>query len=139
MDIVLDTNVWVAALRSKRGASRAVIDRVLDGELRMHLTVPLVLEYEDILTRRRVEIDFRQEDVRQFVDLICAVGTPHEVHYLWRLQVPDPEDAHVLEAAVSSGCSHLVTFNKSDLEAATQFEIQLVSPRELLRQLRSSA
>jgi putative PIN family toxin of toxin-antitoxin system len=138
MDVVLDTNVWIAALRSQRGASRAVIDRVLDGDLDMHLTVPLVLEYEDILTRQRVEIDFRQEDVRQFIDLICAVGTPHEVHYLWRLQVPDPNDAHVLEAAVSSGCSHLVTFNKNDLEAATRFGIQLVLPRELLRQLRGS-
>jgi putative PIN family toxin of toxin-antitoxin system len=138
MDVVLDTNVWVAALRSRRGASRAVIDRVLDGDLRMHLTVPLVLEYEDVLTRQRTQIGFRSNEVRAFVDLICAIGEPHKVHYLWRLQVPDPDDAHVLEAAVSSGCSHLVTFNKRDLGAAITFGIKLVTPRELLRQFRRS-
>lgn len=138
MDVVLDTNVWVAALRSRQGASRAVVDHVLDGNLRMHVTVPLVLKYEEILMRQRAQIGFRQDEVRQFIDLICAVGEPQEVHYLWRLQLPDPDEAHVLEAAVSAECSHLVTFNTSDLEAAIAFGIQLVTPKELLREHRRS-
>jgi putative PIN family toxin of toxin-antitoxin system len=48
---VLDTNVLYAALRSRRGASRRLIDLVLDGAVVAHVSVPLVLEYEEVLLR----------------------------------------------------------------------------------------
>ena len=49
--IVIDTNVFVAALRSDGGASREVLRRVLRGS---HVPVfgnALWLEYEDVLGR----------------------------------------------------------------------------------------
>lgn len=130
--VVLDTNVWVSAFRSKRGASRKVIDMVIDGEVTMHLTVPLVAEYEEIFVRERVAMGLSRADVDLLLDLICDLGRHHQVHYLWRWQVSDPEDAHVLEAAVAASRPYLLTFNKQDLKEAVTFGIEVLTPGEFL-------
>ena len=130
--VVLDTNVWVSAFRSKRGASRKVIDMVIDGEVTMHLTVPLVAEYEEIFVRERVAMGLSRADVDLLLDLICDLGRHHQVHYLWRWQVSDPEDAHVLEAAVAASRPDLLTFNKKDLQEAVTFGIEVLTPGEFL-------
>lgn len=102
--LVLDTNVWIAALRSRRGASRAVVDAILDRQATLHLTVPLVMEYEGVFRRQRHLLELSEQEIVELLDLICAIGEPHEVYYLWRWQVADPQDAHVLEAAVVASC-----------------------------------
>ncbi len=131
--LVIDTNVWVAAFRSRTGASRRVIDRVLEGEFDLHLTVPLLMEYEEIFLRERKAMGLTEEEVENLLAFITALGIRHEVHFLWRWQVADPDDAHVLEAAVTADCTHLVTFNERDLREAEQFGVAVVRPGALLR------
>jgi predicted nucleic acid-binding protein len=41
--IVIDTNVWIAALRSKRGASYKLLSLIDSGKFEANLSVPLVL------------------------------------------------------------------------------------------------
>ena len=67
---------------------------------------------------------YSEEEITRVLDLIGQLGKPHKVHYLWRWQVSDPEDAHVLEAAVAASCSHLITFNKRDLREAEYFGME---------------
>lgn len=49
--VVLDANVFVAALRSRRGASHRLLRLVGDPRWQINLSVPLLLEYEDVLKR----------------------------------------------------------------------------------------
>jgi predicted nucleic acid-binding protein len=48
--IVLDTNVLVAAMRSKQGASYRLLSLLGDGRWRPNVTVAVVLEYEAVLS-----------------------------------------------------------------------------------------
>ncbi|HZU31093.1 MAG TPA: PIN domain-containing protein, partial [Candidatus Angelobacter sp.] len=48
---VLDTDVIVAALRSDKGASRQLLLAALQGKFELLLSVPLIVEYEAVLTR----------------------------------------------------------------------------------------
>lgn len=66
------------------------------------------------------------------LDLICHPGRHRQVHYLWRWQVSDPEDAHVLEAAVAASRPYLLTFNKQDLQEAVTFGIEVLTPGAFL-------
>lgn len=55
MNIVADTNVIVAALRSGKGASHRLVQMVRRGDwLRLHLSAAVVLEYEEVLLRELV-------------------------------------------------------------------------------------
>jgi len=115
---VFGTNVVYAALRSAQGASRLLLDQVLGGRLTMHLTVPLLLEYNEVLLRERQAIGVTHSDVVVVLGALAEVGQWHEVHYLWRPVVEDPDDAHVLEAATAAGCPNLVTLNTKDFAEA---------------------
>jgi predicted nucleic acid-binding protein len=55
MNIVVDTNVLVAGLRSRNGASNALLHKIRDGKgFVLHLSTAAVLEYEEVLVRELV-------------------------------------------------------------------------------------
>lgn len=51
LQIVLDTNVLVAALRSQQGASQRIMRTIGRGLWQANISVALALEYEDVLKR----------------------------------------------------------------------------------------
>jgi putative PIN family toxin of toxin-antitoxin system len=107
--VVLDTNVLVAALRSRRGASHRLLKFVGDPRWRINLSVPLLLEYEDVLKRPDVGHSLSPEQVDDVLDFLCASASLREIFYLWRPILTDPKDDFVLELAVESGCDYIVT------------------------------
>ncbi len=134
--VVLDTNVLVAALRSDQGASFQLLSLVgVTDKFQICLSVPLVLEYEDVLGRDGMVPNVSAGDVQDLIDYLCSVASPHGVFFLWRPMLRDPKDEMVLELAVSGGCEAIVTFNSRDFAGAERFGIQILSPGEFLRQI----
>ncbi|MGD0519557.1 MAG: putative toxin-antitoxin system toxin component, PIN family, partial [Thermoguttaceae bacterium] len=97
LDIVIDTNVVIAALRSKRGASFKLLSMMGTKKFSSHDSVAIVLEYEDVLQRHRGELGLSQEDVSDLIDSLCALAKHHEIYYLWRPSLPDANDELILE------------------------------------------
>ena len=129
--IVIDTNVLVAAFRSRRGASHRLLSLLDAGHFEINVSVPMVLEYEDVLNRP--EFRFSLEDVRDVVDYLCAIGNRHHIYFLWRPYLNDPKDDMVLELAVTAGCSFIVTFNERDFRNIEPFGLRSIRPIEFLR------
>lgn len=136
--VVLDTNVLVAAIRSRRGASFAVLSRVGTGQFEVAVSVPLVLEYEDALLRSRAAANLGERDISDLVDYVCSVAVRQDIFFLWRPQLRDPGDDLVLEIAVASNCDAIVTHNVRDFTGAERFGIRIVGPGMFLRELRSA-
>jgi putative PIN family toxin of toxin-antitoxin system len=140
MRLVLDTDVVVAALRSDRGASRQLLLAALDNRIEMLVSVPLVLEYEAVLTRPQLlkDVAMTIEEVRAVLDAILATAVPVEMRFLWRPQLKDPSDEMVLETAVNGSADYLATFNLRHLrEAAGLFGIKTAAPGQIWRKIRS--
>ena len=129
--IVLDTNVPVAAFRSRRGSSYRLLSLVDAGHVEINVSVPLVLEYEEVLTRP--EFRLSPEDARDVVDYLCTIGNRHQIHFLWRPYLNDAKDDMVLELAVTAGCHYIVTFNERDFRDIERFGLQAIRPIEFLR------
>jgi len=83
-DIVLETNVIIAALRSKRGASFRLLSLLGGSKFAIHDSVALVLEYEEVMLRQRAQLGLSVEQIRLLIDSLCALATHHEIHYHWR-------------------------------------------------------
>ncbi len=73
---VLDTDVMVAALRSDRGASRPLLLAGLNQRLELLLSVPLILEYEAVLTRPQhlAACGLSSTEVGRVLDDLAAVA-----------------------------------------------------------------
>lgn len=130
MRIVLDTDVVVAGLRSRRGASRAWLRAAIRREVEILLSVPLVLQYEEVLLRPEIlaAIDGTPKRVGQFLDVLCAVGRPVEISFLWRPTLRDPDDEMVLEAAMHGRADRLLTFNLRDFVAGKRLGVSIERP-----------
>ena len=112
LTVVLDTNVLEAAFRSKRGASFAVLSLVGTGRFEIAVSVPLVLEYEEVLLRRAGEAERSEASVRDVLDYLCSIGRRQRIFYRWRPTLPDSNDEMVLELAVAASCDAIVTHNR---------------------------
>ncbi len=135
MNIVMDTDVVVSALRSPSGASRPWLTEVLQGRVELSLTVPLVLQYEEVLLRPRHLAAFKgtPADVEAVLDGLCSVATPLKVFYLWRPMLRDPDDEMVLEAAVHGQVDALLTFNERHFVGADTVGVTVSRPGDAWR------
>jgi putative PIN family toxin of toxin-antitoxin system len=133
--VVLDTNVIVAALRSRRGASFLLLELLSQGKIRIVLNAPLVEEYEEVIRRpmhRRMHGLAEPEIYRFLRGLIAAadiVETPPDRRIVL---VRDPDDAIVAEAAIEGNADHLVTHNIRHF-AEVADRVSVVTPGSLLR------
>jgi len=136
LQIVVDTNVLYAGLRSRRGASHRLLREIGHNEsFQIHLSVPLVLEYEEIAKRHSRTLDLTYQDIDDILDYLCSVASLHDIFYLWRPYLPDPEDDMLLELAVEACCNRIVTYNQRDFRGIERFGLRAVSPPEFLREI----
>ena len=135
---VLDTDVLVAAVRSDRGASRVVLTAALKQRYPTLASVPLMLQYESVLTRAEhlAAARISAADVEILLDAIALVAEPIRISYLWRPVLADPGDDLVLETAVNGRADLVVTFNRRHFEpAAAPFGLEILAPADAVRRL----
>ena len=133
--VVVDTNVLLAALRSSRGASHRLLSLIGDGRWQMNLSVPLFLEYEDVVKRADSGLSLSAAEIDDILDFICSEANLREIFYLWRPVLPDPKDDFILELAVEGRCDFIVTYNVRDFVGAEKFGVAVTTPQEFLRKL----
>src|ERR1017187_2780459 len=123
-ETVLDTNILLAALRSKRGASHQLLRLIGEGEWRLNVSVALALEYEEVLKRNRLASGPQRNrggrvpglPVHSFqLDSHCA--TPPA-------KFADPDDEHILEVAVECGAM-IISHNIRDFVGAERLGVEI--------------
>ena len=132
-NVVIDTNVVIAALRSKRGASNRLLSLIGTSKFEIHDSVALILEYEEVLQRQRTELGLSEKEVSIFIDSLCAMAHHHQIYFLWRPYLTDVDDELVLELAVSANCEYILTHNVRDFRGSDKFGIRAITPREFLQ------
>ncbi len=132
IDIVIDTNVLVAALRSSRGASFRLLSLAEDDIFTLHVSTPLVSEYEAVL--KRLITPLSPEEIDDVVDYLCSRAVLNKIFYLWRPILKDPDDDFVLELAVKANAA-IITWNVADFRHAARFGITVMNPRDFLASL----
>ncbi len=76
MKVVFDTNVLVAAARSRRGASYALVSSIPSPKFQLCLSVSLYAEWQEVLTRcENLPPGLTAEDALQFYDISRALLT----------------------------------------------------------------
>ncbi|WP_199316910.1 putative toxin-antitoxin system toxin component, PIN family [Chroococcidiopsis sp. FACHB-1243] len=133
--VVLDTNVIVAGLRSRRGSAFRLLMLVGTGKFDIHLSVPLVLEYREVLLRELSNLYISAIDVENFIEYHCSVAIKHQIFFLWRPYLNDPKDDMILELSVAAECDSVVTYNIRDFAGIEKFGVKAVMPAEFLREI----
>jgi putative PIN family toxin of toxin-antitoxin system len=133
--VVIDTNVLVAGLRSKRGWSFELLSRIGGESFEHCISVPLLYEYEEVLKRSGTLAGFQSSEIDDFLDFVCDHGRKTLIYFRWEVTGPDPDDVNVLEVATAAGATFIVTYNKRHFEGAEMFGIEVATPLEFLTEI----
>ena len=115
--IVVDTNVFIAAILSPAGDNRAVIRSCLRGEAVPLMGAALFHEYEDLLSRNDIMEKSPLSGVERetLLTAFLSVAEWVKVYFLWRPNLPDEADNHLIELALAGSAETIVTNNTKDL------------------------
>jgi uncharacterized protein len=116
--IVVDTNVLVGALlRASASDNREVLRRCLTRDTQPLMGVALFHEYEDLFGRpdllEKSPLTLRER--RDLFEAFLSVCEWVRVYYLWRPNLPDEADNHLIELAIAGGADVIVTNNIRDV------------------------
>jgi putative PIN family toxin of toxin-antitoxin system len=128
----LDTSVLVSALRSDMGASYEVLQAIRYGDIKIALSVSLVMEYEAVALRSNLLPNLTPIDIRAIIDLLCQVAHQQQIFYAWRPFLPDPDDDFLLELALAAGAQFIITHNRRDFAGSESMGIQAITPAQAL-------
>jgi putative PIN family toxin of toxin-antitoxin system len=134
LQLVLDTNILIAALRSKWGASYRLIQSIEGGRWTLNISVALALEYEEILKRPDILPGFTEQDVDRFLNYLFSVATLVPSVATRRPNLPDPDDECILELAAQRHAI-IVTHNRRHFLGAEKLGVSVMSPAEALSYL----
>jgi len=137
LQIVIDTNVLVAAARSNAGASFELIRRFAagDGCWQWNISTAMIVEYEAVLKREQHRQGRDLAVVDRFLDDVVARANRHVIFYLIRPHLADANDEFILELALASASDYIVTHNRSDFRDVERFGVKVVTPGEFLRMI----
>jgi uncharacterized protein len=139
--IVVDTNVFVAALISDVGGSRAVLRLCLRRRCQALMGEKLFTEYEDVSAREGTldGCPLSPHQREELLDAFLSVCEWTPVFFLWRPNLPDEGDNHLVELAVAGGATSLVTHNVKDFRRGElRFpQLRIESPKEFLKRWRT--
>jgi putative PIN family toxin of toxin-antitoxin system len=140
---VLDTNVLVAGLFSRRGASFWLLERVVDGRLPIAVSVALALEYQDVLLRPAM-LTQSWANAGQVSAVLDAILGPaalvQPIRVRRRPAPPDPGDDLVLECALEANVGAIITMNVRDFAGVSEsYGLRILKPGDLVAELRKEA
>jgi len=133
MRVVIDTNVWVAALRSPHGASFLILKQL--SRFTPLVSVPLFLEYEDVLKRPSTlkATGLSVEDMDVVLNMLARESDQVMINFLWRPQLNDPKDDMVLEVAMNGQAHAIITHNTRDFRNC---DMPIWTPKEFVEKLK---
>lgn len=138
MRVVIDTNVFVGACLGV-GASSAVIRACLEHRVVPLMGETLFTEFEAVMGRDALFANSRLNAKERSVllDSYLALCEWTRVYFLWRPNLQDESDNHLIELAVAADANAIVTRNLRDLQGAQlRFgALRVISPEDFLKEL----
>lgn len=135
MKVVIDTSVFITAILSQDGFATEVLRSALKKEIFPQIGAKLFTEYEDVLSRNKIiknsKLSFGEID--ELLNSLMSISSWIEVYYLYRPNLTDEGDNHIVELCAASNARYLITYNKKDfINSELKFNFDILTPKEFL-------
>jgi uncharacterized protein len=139
---VVDSNIWVSAILTRRGNPGRILDAFLTGRFMLVTSEPLLAELAEVLERPRIarQSQFTRAEVGELIDSMRIVGEMVPVTGAIKI-CRDPKDDAVIETAVAGQANVLVsgdqdlTGDPSIGEALTEMGVRVLTAAQFVREL----
>ena len=135
MKIVIDCNIFISAILSENGMAIEVLKHALKKNFEPQFGEKLFKEYEDVLSRKNIisKSKLSKNDIDELLNALLSISKWNDIFYLWRPNLKDEGDNHLIELAVASNSKYIVTNNKKDfINTQLHFGFDIVTAKEFL-------
>ncbi|MGQ8366079.1 putative toxin-antitoxin system toxin component, PIN family [Glaciecola sp. 1036] len=141
MKVVIDTNIIINVLLSpsRSSASFKVIEMCLTKEIIPQIGAALFSEYLDVSSRDKIfeNSSFTKIEINQILDGFFHVCEWTNINYLWRPNLKDESDNHLVDLAVASEAEFIISYNLKDLTSGElKFHWNVITPEQFLQEKR---
>lgn len=136
--IVIDTNIFISVLigKNESSTSRELFRRCLRREYRLLMGNALFNEYNDVMKRDSITelCPLTAQEQTKLLKAFLSVCQWVKVYYLWRPNLIDEADNHLIELAVAANAQIIATRNLKDLsQAQLKFpQLQILTPEQII-------
>jgi uncharacterized protein len=139
---VVDNNIWVSAILTRRGSPGRVLDAFVAGRFTLVSSDPLLAELAEVLQRPRIarQSQFTPAQVSELIASMRLVGEIFTVTGAVRI-CRDPKDDAVIETAIVGRADVLVSGDKdltgdpTVVASLYEQEVRILSVAEFVREL----
>ena len=137
MRVTLDTNIIIAGLYSRSGASFKIIEEAIKERLEYVISPLVALEYigkiEDKAKEGLLNLPFGY--YLRIVKIIIQNGIQIQRPVLNRSTLPDNSDDKILECAIAGHCHSIITLNSRDFprNILDQYNLLAMTPGEIIK------
>ena len=135
--IVIDTSVFISALIGAKGPSRELIRRCLLGDYQPLMGNALFSEYESVIHRAEIiaKCPLTFEEIQELLSAFMSVSEWINIYYLWRPNLKDEADNHLVELAVAGNAQIIATNNVKDFQNAELLfpNLAILKPEQIIR------
>lgn len=135
--IVVDTSVFVSALIGTKGPSRELIRQCLSGNFQPLMGNALFCEYESVIHRDEIMAisPLSIEETQALISAFINVCEWINIYYLWRPNLKDETDNHLIELAVAGNAQILATNNIKDFHNTELLfpNLAILKPEQIIR------
>lgn len=136
--LVIDSNVWIAALVSPTGRARQFVDAVLDQNIDILMSEATFAELVSRLDRRKFDRYREPAAWNLFLSELVELALWHEDAGTANGISRDPDDDKFLALAVTGQADAIISGDADLLELGTHEGIPVLTPAQFLRLLRES-
>ncbi len=129
LKFVFDTNVYVSALMSKKGNPALLLDRVRKSYT-LFISKDILNEIKDVISRDK--FGYTDAEVNTFVEAIISFAEIVNPEIKIDAIKADPDDNKILECAVASEVSCIVSGDKHLLDLIEYGKIKIIKPKAAL-------
>jgi len=134
--IVVDTSVFVSALLGPKGPSREVLRLCFECKYMPLMGNALFCEYEDVSRRDVIQNKciLNSDEINKLLCSFFSICEWIPVYYLWRPNLKDEHDNHLIELAIAGNAKFIVTNNIKDFNNTELHfpELMILTPDQLL-------
>lgn len=134
--IVLDTNVLVSGMLSKKGPPGKILDLILSNQIQVAYDPRIINEYQEVLVRPELKLDANK--VNTIVNQIELSGKFIEPNKLSTKGYSDPDDIMFAEVFITSNAEALITGNLRHYKPLLEQNASVLSPAQFLETYFSS-
>lgn len=135
MNVVIDCNIFISAVLSQDGMAAQVLRHALSERFTPQFGQKLFNEYESVLFRPHIieQSKLTVQEIDSLFNALISVSQWNEVYYLFRPNLIDEADNHLIELAVASESCYIVTNNIKDfVHPNLHFDIEIVTAKNFI-------